>query len=210
MTQLSVWKNIQEGDSIHTKLKQLILTWQLPEHKKTKGDNTKIKLLHNLYTQGKLILKDNLFLVRTPQGHFNDFAISVPPSLYPGIAYAMHIRLDHPSKAQLSSLLQRYFYTPGWKSIADSISDSCHQCKSLKKLPKVLLDSTHTEVSSVGSKASLASKYSMNFSFIIPISSSYIYVLIVWLCHYLFVLLLKFIRHVSAMFRSFRTKPSVQ
>ena len=152
MTQTKVWSNIQEGDPVHTKLKDLIMTRQLPEQKKTKGDHTKIKLLHNLYVQGKLIRKNNLFLVKTPSGHFNGFAISVPPALYPGIAYAMHIRLDHPSKSQLSSLLQRYFYSPGWKAIADSISDSCHQCKSLKKLPKVLLDSTHTEVHSIGSK----------------------------------------------------------
>ena len=152
MTQPNVWKNIQAGDPVHSKLKELILTRQLPEQKKTKGDNTKIKLLHNLYVQGKLILKDNLFLVRAPQGHFNDYVISVPPALYPGIAYAMHVRLDHPSKGQLSSLLQRYFYTPGWKAIADEISDTCHQCKSLRKLPKVLLENSHTNVSSIGSK----------------------------------------------------------
>ena len=59
------------GDPVHSKLLQLINSRQLPETKKTKDDNTKIKLLHNLYTQGKLFLKDGLFLVKNPEGHFS-------------------------------------------------------------------------------------------------------------------------------------------
>ena len=54
MTQKLTWKSIQARDPVHMKLKQLISTQQLPNSKKTKGDNTKIKLLHNQYTQGKL------------------------------------------------------------------------------------------------------------------------------------------------------------
>ena len=56
MIQRNVWRNIQMGDSTHCKLLNLINTRQLPEAKKTKGENTKLKLLHNLYTQGKLDL----------------------------------------------------------------------------------------------------------------------------------------------------------
>ena len=65
MIQTKVWKNIQAGDQVHSKLLHLINSRQLPESKKTKGNHTKVKLLHNLYTQGKLFIKDGLFLVKT-------------------------------------------------------------------------------------------------------------------------------------------------
>ena len=143
---------MQANDPVHTKLLHLINTRQLPDSKKTKGDNTKIKLLHSLYLQGKLFVKDGLTLVQTPGGHYNEAVISVPPSLFPGIANALHVRLDHPSKGQLASLMSRYFYSPGWRAIIDSVSDSCHQCLALKKLPKVLLQDTHTSTDTIASR----------------------------------------------------------
>ena len=152
MIQKSVWKNIQMNDSIHCKLLTLINTRQLPEARKTKGDNTKLKLLHNLYTQGKLFIQDGLFLVKSPGGHFNDAIISVPPAIFPGIANALHIRLDHPSKGQLSCLIARYFYTPGWRTIIEDLTNSCHQCSALRKLPKVLLEDTHTSSDVIASR----------------------------------------------------------
>ena len=110
MTQKRVWRNIQKKDPIHCKLTDLILTQQLPESKKRKGDFTKLKLLHNLYTQGKLYIdSDDLILVKTPEGYLNGSVISIPPSLFPGVINALHIKLDHPSRAQLTSLVARYF-----------------------------------------------------------------------------------------------------
>ena len=152
MIQANVWRNMQMGDPVHSKLLQLINSRQLPETKKTKGDNTKVKLLHNLYTQGKLFLKDGLFLVKNPEGHFSSAVISVPPALFPGVVHALHIRLDHPSKGQLSNLISRYFYSPGWRGIVDEITNSCLQCRALRKLPKVLLEDTHTPVTTVASR----------------------------------------------------------
>ena len=98
MIQKKVWKNIQMKDPIHCKLLNLIKTRQLPETKKTKGDHTKLKLLHNLYTQDKLFIEDGLILVKSSEGALNNATISVPPSIFPGITNALHIRLDHPSK----------------------------------------------------------------------------------------------------------------
>ena len=152
MVQKNVWKNIQANDPVHTKLIHLINTRQLPDSKKTKGDNTKIKLLHNLYLQGKLFVKDGLTLVSSPGGYYNDAVISVPPSLFPGITNALHIRLDHPSKGQLANLVSRYFYSPGWRAVIDSVTDSCHQCLALRKLPKVLLQDSHTSTDIISSR----------------------------------------------------------
>ena len=67
LTQRSVWRNIQKRDAIHMKLIDLINSRQLPESKKRKGDFTKLKLLHNLYSQGKLFVdKDDVIMVKWP------------------------------------------------------------------------------------------------------------------------------------------------
>ena len=151
LTQKKVWKNIQSRDPVHSKLIHLIDTRQLPETRKRKGDHTKLKLLHNLFTQGKLFIEDGLVLVKTPDGHFNDAAISVPSSIFPGIINALHMRLDHPSKGQLKALASRYFYSPGWRNVIDTVSDFCHQCVAVKSLPKVLIEDSSTPPNCFGS-----------------------------------------------------------
>ena len=81
LVQRNTWKNMQKRDPIHKKIVELITTQQLPESKKTKGIHTKIKLLHNLYTQGKLYIDNTgLILVRTPQGKIDGSVISIPPA----------------------------------------------------------------------------------------------------------------------------------
>ena len=91
-------------------------------------------------------------MVKSPDGNFDEAVISVPPSLFPGIAHAIHIRLDHPSRGQLSNLMCRYFYTPGWRGIIDTVTDSCQQCQAIRKLPKVLLDDTHSQAQAIATR----------------------------------------------------------
>ena len=59
--------------------------------------------------------------------------------------------LDHPSKGQLKGIISRYFYCPGWRTTIDTVTDYCHQCASMKTLPKVLLDDTSTPPSGFAS-----------------------------------------------------------
>ena len=96
-----------------------------------------------MYTQGKLYVgPEDLILLKTTQGQINNSVISVPPALFPGLMNALHLKLDHPSRSQLINLVERYFYTPGWRSIIENISTQCHQCAALKTLPKVLIEDT--------------------------------------------------------------------
>ena len=152
LTQNKIWRDIQAKDPTHSRLKDLIATRQLPETRKRKGEHTKLKLLHNLYTQGRLYVEKGLVMIRTPESEtIGGDVISVPTSMFPGVVNALHIRLDHPSKAQLTALIARYFYTPGWRGIINEVIDSCHQCASMKQLPKVLLQDTSSSPDNIGS-----------------------------------------------------------
>ena len=82
------------------------------------------------------------------------WAFSVPHTLYPGLAQAIHIRLSHPSKSQLANIMSRYFYSPGYLRIIDEISENCTSCQSLKILPKVLLRNESSEVKQFASRFS--------------------------------------------------------
>ena len=46
------WIQAQTNDKTHIMLKDLIRNSQTPDKKKTKDENTKLKLLHNLYRAG--------------------------------------------------------------------------------------------------------------------------------------------------------------
>ena len=64
--QRKTWYNLQVSDSVHSKLRHLIEVSQSPEKRRTKGDYTRLKLMHNLYIKGDLrIEKDGLITVRS-------------------------------------------------------------------------------------------------------------------------------------------------
>ena len=144
-TQRPAWLKVQLADSTHHKLTQLILTSQVPEPRKTNGDNTYLKRLHNLYKQGNLKLhSDGLITVTYVDKTLGSMqAYSIPTRMFPGLASALHIRLGHPSRQQLLRILSRHFYTPAMSRIIDEITSNCTTCVSLQQLPKeVFAEST--------------------------------------------------------------------
>ena len=155
LSQKGSWTSVQHKDSAHTKLMKLIEIGQSPNVHKTNGEHTKLKQLHGLYTKGELMVdKDKTVMIKTKNGAYNGYAISIPHGLFPGLVHTLHIRLNHPSKSQLSQLVQRYFYTPGHQRIINEVSDNCFQCCSLKPLPSVLIKDTTTRVEACGTNFS--------------------------------------------------------
>ena len=136
-TQRPGWLKVQQNDRTHQQLPWLINTSQSPEKRKTKGDNTTLKLLHNLYKKGQLKKAPDGFITIT---HSNtdtggSMAISVPHIMFPGLIQALHLKLNHPSKLQLERVSSRYFYSPGHARIVAEVTDNCDVCASLKQLP---------------------------------------------------------------------------
>ena len=59
--QRKTWLGLQVADSVHAKLRHLIEVSQSPEKRKTRGDFTRLKLMHNMYIKGDLrVEKDGL------------------------------------------------------------------------------------------------------------------------------------------------------
>ena len=150
--QREAWKNAQNHDTVLSQLVNLIKTGQLPEKKKTCGPYTTLKLLHNLYKKGELMIdKSGLITVRQkqPDGSLAQ-TIVVPTGMFPGLVNAMHIKTSHPSKLQLTKLLARHFYCPGQTKVISDITDKCHTCLSLKQLPSQLFPEMTTSVEGFG------------------------------------------------------------
>ena len=99
--------------------------------------------------------KANLITVRHKQsdGSFSQ-NIAVPQKLFPGLANALHVKTSHLSKAQLTKLLARHFYSPGQTKVISDISDHCYTCLSLRKLPKQLFPEVTTTTDGFGSNFS--------------------------------------------------------
>ena len=158
--QRKTWKEMQDNDRVHVKLRSLIAAGGVPEKKKTRGPHTQLKYLHNLFLKQELRMEeDGMIMVKAkkaPDSTEEDtWAFSVPQSLYPGLAQAIHLRLAHPSKAQLATVMSRHFYVPGYMSILTDIADNCLQCQSLKLLPRILSESKSSEIKTFASRFSV-------------------------------------------------------
>ena len=152
LTQREAWRLAQSRDNVLSQLLKLISTGQLPDKRKTCGDNTTLKVLHNLYKKGDLhVDASKLITVKQKQkdGSFSH-AIVVPQNMFPGLANALHLKTSHPSKLQLSRLLARHFFSPGQTKVISEVIDKCHTCLSLKQLPKQLFPEMTTTVDGFG------------------------------------------------------------
>ena len=143
--QLRTWKHEQMNCPVHSRLSALLKNGQEPERRKTGGVHTQVKHLHTLFKRNNLMVhKSGVIMIRSKEGFYNGFSISVPEPLFYGLCFSFHHKLNHPRKSQLVRFLSRYFYTPGLQNVVDQISDACLQCMSTIRLPKALLPETTT------------------------------------------------------------------
>ena len=156
LIQVKTWIGIQLNNSVLTRLRRLVDTGQHPEKKKTKGENTVLKRLYNMYQAGDLVIRrDGLIVAKARDGHFGGFAIVAPAETLTGVAFALHIKLSHPSKGQLTALMSRYFYCTGAPAIIQTVTDSCVQCRSTAQIPKEFAQDLTERVEALGTDFSV-------------------------------------------------------
>ena len=151
------WIALQKKDPTLSKLAKLISSGQKPEEKRTGGECTTLKLLHGQFVKGNLKIANNgLITVKA-----NDDAgiprnqVVIPSKLFPGLLSALHLKLQHPTKHQMTKLVSRYFYCPGAGARITECVDNCHTCLSLKPLPQTLFSESTTQANRFGTRFSL-------------------------------------------------------
>ena len=72
-------------------------------------------------------------------------AIVVPEDVLPGLLTALHLRLNHPSNAELSKIVKRYFWSINLDQALQLASQSCHVCASLIKVPSSLIPESSSD-----------------------------------------------------------------
>lgn len=88
------------------------------------------------YLQKVTIGRDNLLVVKRHQTFAPDRDVTVVPRhLLHGLLTALHLRFSHPTKSQLQKVFERYFFALDHEEGITEVTNSCHLCQSLAKLP---------------------------------------------------------------------------
>ena len=100
--------------------------------------------------------RDNLLIVTSSEPFKQTTQrIVIPTSVSDGLVTALHLQLNHPSRYQLKAVFNRAFFALDLNRIADQVTDSCHTCAALKKIPAKFHQQTTSEsIDRIGEKYS--------------------------------------------------------
>ena len=95
---------------------------------------------------------NGVLVVCKPDPYFHQRKLTiVPKDILPGIVNALHLHFTHCCESQLKKLFNRYFYCIGSEAVIKSVVEACHQCASLRKVPKEIFDqSSSASPTSIG------------------------------------------------------------
>ena len=93
--------------------------------------------------------------MRSKSSLTDQWAISVPYSMFPGLVLSLHTKFSHLSKQQLTALLSRYYYCPGYQNIIDEVTNACRHCLTIRTLPKVITKFETTSPGDFGTRFSI-------------------------------------------------------
>jgi hypothetical protein len=127
------WIKIQEKDPACRQAKSCLHTGQNPSKKPGKMHNNIRR-----YVSKAHVANDGLLVIRSsiPMTTNKIEKIIIPTEYTEAIVTQMHIKLQHPAKAQLMSVFNRYFFATGTQSTLDNLYNSCQLCQATRKIPK--------------------------------------------------------------------------
>ena len=127
------WIKIQEKDPACKQAKSCLHTGQNPSKKPGKMHNNIRR-----YVSKAHVANDGLLVIRSsiPMTTNKIEKIVIPNEYTEAIVTQMHLKLQHPAKAQLLSVFNRYFFSTGTQSVIDNLYYSCQLCQATRKIPK--------------------------------------------------------------------------
>ena len=141
------WKRLQDQDKACSQAKTTLTTGQLPSKKvgRVQSDTRKFASHAKVDDDGLLYVPRNI-----PYSSSKEQRIVIPTSYMQPLMNQLHMKHDHPTKSQLKSLFDKYFYGSGTSSFIDEIHNKCHICQAVKKLPQQQTFTTTTEANMPG------------------------------------------------------------
>ena len=137
----SAWKNLQmECDDLR-RVHAYLSSGTRPTSKKTKITTVK------RYLQNVSIGKDGLLVVRhtAPFRPVEDLIV-IPQHVVMGLFMSLHLTLQHPTTSQLLQVFKRRYYCLRAQALANTTTDNCSLCQSLKTVPKELHSQTTVDL----------------------------------------------------------------
>ena len=127
------WLKIQQKEPACKQAINCLHTGQSPSKKPGKMHNNIRK-----YVAKAHVAKDGLLVIKSsiPMTTNKIEKIVIPAEFTEAIVTQMHLKLQHPAKAQLLSVFNRYFFATGTQSVIENLYNSCQLCQATKKIPK--------------------------------------------------------------------------
>ena len=133
-TNRKTWLNIQ-GDCSDLRRTHAHLTQGTRPSKKI----TSVKDVKR-YLNVATIARDGLLVVlRDHPIAASKECIIVPRQVLDGLLTAIHLQLHHPTRHQLKAVVSRYFSALDMATAIDRVTETCHQCLSLRKVPQIVV-----------------------------------------------------------------------
>ena len=148
-TTRSSWLQLQRNCSDLKHVYHLLRDGRVPS-KKRKGLTDVRRYLR--YCRLSSFPSDGLIVVdrNEPLGSARQ-RIVVPRGILDGLLTALHLQLSHPSKHQLKLVFNRAFYALDSEAALCRVSNSCHTCKSLQKVPSMFREQSTSVPDRIGS-----------------------------------------------------------
>ena len=139
-TNRRAWIETQSECSDLRRVKAQLIQGTRPSKKETTIPNVK------RYLSRVTIASDGLIVVRRadPLSSTRE-AIVVPVLILPGLVTALHIKFEHPTASELLTILQREFFGLNMSKVVDEVTNNCHPCAALAKIPKSFTINTTSE-----------------------------------------------------------------
>ena len=95
------------------------------------------------YLQVAQIARDGLLVVSRaePLSPAHE-CIIIPRQVLDGLLSALHLKLNHPTRHQLKTVMSRYFYALELDKAIERVSGACHLCASLQRIPDQIVEQT--------------------------------------------------------------------
>lgn len=129
----AAWKATQRDCPDLRRAYAMLTQGTKPSHKQVKSKDTRsYRNIATINADGLLVVKKEIPYLGTQN------LIVIPRTVLPGLLTALHLRLSHPSKTQLSKVFHRHFYGLDAEKHIETVTTECTHCASLKTLPQDL------------------------------------------------------------------------